>query len=378
MSTSVFGVVLAVGLAAACSSDGTDAEGSAASTTTVAAYPLDGTLRFDQVQVLASHNSYHGRPYPEVLEGLQQAVPGLPATLDYAHAPLPEQFDLGVRAIELDVYDDPDGGKFAEPSYPMQVGVTLPDRPEMDEPGYKVLHEANVDTNSTCLTFVECLTLVKTWSDAHPGHVPIGIQIEMKDDEITEPMFRRLENEISATLPREKYFTPDDVRGDYATLGDAVKTQGWPALGAVRGKLYFLLDNGGQTSATYLAFHQSLEDRLLFTPSEPGKPDAAFAKLNDPIEDADAIKAALAANMVVRTRADADTLEARANDRTTAEAALDSGAHIVSTDYEQPDPTLEHDYTVAIPKGTPARCNPVTAPPDCTSADVEDPSKLSG
>jgi hypothetical protein len=377
MSTIVLAVALIAALAAGCSSDSESGDDGASPSTTTAAYPLDDTLRFDQVQVLASHNSYHGRPYPEVLEGLE-AVSGLAKTLDYAHAPLPEQFDLGVRAIELDVYDDPDGGKFARPSYPIQVGVALPEQPEMSEPGYKVLHEANVDTNSTCLTFVACLTLVKTWSDAHPGHVPIGIQIEMKDDEVTEPMFRRLEREISATLPREKYFTPDDVRGDAPTLGDAVKERGWPTLGAVRGKMYFLLDNGGDIRTNYLAGNPSLEDRLIFTPSTPGEPDAAFAKLNDPIEDADEIKAALAANMVVRTRADGDTVQARANDYTQANAALDGGAHIVSTDYEQPDPTLDNDYKVAIPDGTPARCNPVTAPPDCTSSAVEDPAKLAG
>jgi hypothetical protein len=80
--------------------------------------------------------------------------------------------------------------------------------------------------------------------------------------------------------------------------------------------------------------------------------------------------------MVVRTRADSDTVQARANDRTKAEGALTSGAHIVSTDYEQPDPTLNNDYAVAIPDGTPARCNPVTAAPECTPADVESPDKL--
>ena len=38
------------------------------------------------------------------------------------------------------------------------------------------------------------------------------------------------------------------------------------------------------------------------------------------------------------------------------------GAQLVSTDYEQPDPTLKNGYTVRIPDGTPARCDPVTAP----------------
>src|SRR5690242_12098123 len=103
---------LLVALATACSSSG---GGSSAPTTTAPAagahsgYPLDDSLRMDQVQVLGSHNSYHGRPYPQVLNALYASTPDLAKTLDYAHAPLPQQFDIGVRQIELDVWNDPKG-----------------------------------------------------------------------------------------------------------------------------------------------------------------------------------------------------------------------------------------------------------------------------
>jgi calcium-dependent phosphoinositide phospholipase C len=370
-------ILCLVALAAACSSAAKKSAPPEPATTTAPPYRLDDTLRLDQVQVLGSHNSYHGRPYPEVLKGLVKAIPGLSPTLDYAHAPLPEQFDLGVRQIELDVYDDPEGGKYASPSYPRSVGVQIPDHPEMQRPGYKVIHQADVDTNSTCLTFVACLRLVKTWSDAHPRHVPMNVHIEMKDVSVTEPMFRRLEEEITSVFSRADYFTPDDVRGASATLGEAVQTHGWPVLGKVRGKVYFTLDNEGFREA-YLEGHPSLQGRLIFTPSSPGEDDAAFAKLNDPLGDAAKIKTAVAAHMIVRTRADADTQEARLNDTKTRDAALSGGAQLVSTDYEQPDPTLKTGYTVRIPGGTPARCDPVNAPSDCQPSDVEDPAKLTG
>ena len=61
-------------------------------------------------------------------------------------------------------------------------------------------------------------------------------------------------------------------------------------------------------------------------------------KLNDPIGDFDAIQADGAAGYVVRTRADADTVEARSGDTTPRDAALASGAQWVSTDYPVPDP----------------------------------------
>jgi hypothetical protein len=43
---------------------------------------------------------------------------------------------------------------------------------------------------------------------------------------------------------------------------------------------------------------------------------------------------------LIKTRADADGKEARANDRTRADAALASGAQVVVTDYPVPDPLV--------------------------------------
>src|SRR5262245_55570293 len=90
-----------VALATAFSSAGNGSRASSTPTTpaaiATAGYPLDNTLRLDQVQVLGSHNSYHGRPYPQVLKALYASVPDVAKTLDYAHAPLPQQFDIGVR-----------------------------------------------------------------------------------------------------------------------------------------------------------------------------------------------------------------------------------------------------------------------------------------
>jgi hypothetical protein len=368
--------LVALAATACSSSGGHNSSAPASPTTTVPAYRLDDTLRLDQVQVLGSHNSYHGRPYPQVLAALYKSTPALARTLDYAHAPLPKQFDIGVRQIELDVWNDPRGGKYARPSFPIQEGVHIPNNPVMNEPGYKIIHQSDLDTNSTCLTFVLCLRLVRAWSDSHPGHVPIDVHIEMKDDKATEPMFQELEHEILSAFDRTQIITPDEVRANAPTLGEAVRTRGWPTLGTVRGKVYFTLDNEGDFRAAYLVGHPSLRGRLIFTPSAPGQDDAAFAKLNDPVADAAKIKAALAAHMIVRTRADADTVEARANNHHDEQVALSGGAQLVSTDYEQPDPKLANGYVTKIPGGTPARCDPVTAPPGCNPTDVEDPAKL--
>ena len=121
-------------------------------------------------------------------------------TLDYGHRPLPQQFDLGVRQIELDVYADPTGGKYSHPSALESLGIPDPDPKIMNAPGFKVMHQAYIDNHSTCLTFVLCLRAVKTWSDAHPGHVPMMIDVEMKDPdaEVTSATFDALDSTVRA------------------------------------------------------------------------------------------------------------------------------------------------------------------------------------
>lgn len=114
----------------------------------------------------------------------------------------------------------------------------------------------------------------------------------------------------------------------------------------------------------------------MFTSSPIGSPEAAFLKLNDPITDADAIRQAVADGYVVRTRADAGTAQARTGDATTRDAALESGAQWVSTDYPVDDARFPPAYVVAIPEGIPARCNPVRVPENCSSTAIEDPDLL--
>jgi hypothetical protein len=98
-----------------------------------------------------------------------------------------------------------------------------------------------------------------------------------------------------------------------------------------------------------------------------------FWKLNDSIADFDTIRDAVARGFVVRTRADADTVEARSGSTERRDHALASGAQWVSTDYPVPDTRWGHGYVAKIPGGMPARCNPVSAPADCQPGDIEHP-----
>jgi hypothetical protein len=65
---------------------------------------------------------------------------------------------------------------------------------------------------------------------------------------------------------------------------------------------------------------------------------------------------------MVPTRADADTIEARKGDYGRWEAALQSGAQVISTDYYEADPQLGTGYKVQLPGGGQGRWNILLLP----------------
>jgi hypothetical protein len=345
----------------------------------------DHCVALNHIQVLGSHNSFHVRPLEPLWSALLDISSVIFGAWEYTHLPLDQQFETqGVRQIELDVFADPDGGLFASRDALRVIGLDpASGLPELDQPGFKVLHIQDVDFETTCLSFVSCLTAIRTWSDLNPGHLPIMVLVEAKDDALPDTLgvhfatpvpigtaeFDALDAEIRSVFPPEKLLTPDDVREGHATLEEAVLELGWPTLSAVRGKIIFLLDNGGAKHEAYRAGRPSLEGRVLFTNSNPGEADAAFVKENNPF--AARIPDLVAGGYLVRTRADVDTVEARSGNTVPRDTALASGAHCVSTDF----PVANHDfgtgYEVRIPGGEIARCNPVNAPVGCRAEALE-------
>ena len=110
--------------------------------------------------------------------------------------------------------------------------------------------------------------------------------------------------------------------------------------------------------ARYRGERKVLEGRVAFVNIEESSPAAGYITLNEPAEQAARITAAVKAGLIVRTRADADTREARANDTTRQAAAFASGAQYVSTDYMTPDLRFG-PYVTRLPGGGKARLSPV-------------------
>jgi hypothetical protein len=351
----------------------------------------DRAIRINQIQLIGSHNSYHAGLLPGIVKLMEQTEPKEIAGLDYAHAGLDTQLSHGVRQIELDIFSDSKGGRFAHPKGPMAVAQAgLPADPEpypesvMLKPGFKVMHMQDMDYASNCQPFVACLQIVRAWSKAHPKHIPIFILVETKQhlpdnkhpwtavEPFTAETLDALDAEIRSVFPADELITPDQVRGRHRTLEEAVRKGGWPTLAQARGKVVFLMDQT-DVGPLYLEGHPALRGRVLFTNATPGQPDAAFIEKNE--GDEATIAALVRQGYLVRTRTDSGTVEARSNDGRNRDRALRSGAQIVSTDYPQSEPARWTGYFVALPNGLPARCNPVNGPSSCVDSLLEPASQ---
>jgi hypothetical protein len=333
-------------------------------------------LRINDLQVIGSHNSYRRGLPPAMVAYFDRVRRGGAAAFAYEHPPLARQLDLGVRQLEIDIFADPQGGRYADP--PAETiapgGV---DRALMLRPGYKVMHIPGLDYRVNCATFVLCLEQIRDWSNAHPRHTPIFITIDAKDQSfgyaqaitplpLTPPLLDALDDEIRSVLPQGSVITPDVVRGRYGTLREAVMADNWPTLDAARGKMMFIFDVRRETADRYRAGHRSLAGRMMFSLYDADQPEAATMIVQNPRGQESAISKLVRQGFIVRTRSDADTKEARTGDRSGLDAAVASGAQMISTDYYPGAPDPEHlGFVVALPGGVMQRCNPIRQPVFC-------------
>jgi Phosphoinositide phospholipase C, Ca2+-dependent len=350
---------------------------------TAAYSQTDNNIRMNQIQVIGSHNSYHAGIAPSESKLLIKNNPKLYQAFEYRHRPLDQQLDSGIRQIELDIYADTKGGLYAHPNGPAAVAAAgLPADADFDpqgimsKPGFKVMHVQDFDYRSTCQPFVACLQIVRTWSKAHPQHVPIYILIETKQSDLpaqyhsaptekfTPATFDALDAEIRSVFSPNEMILPDQVRGKHKTLEEAVLQNQWPTLKQARGKIVFLMDQR-PVGPVYLEGHDSLSGRVIFTNAVAGQPDCAFTEENDGTQET--IAALVRKGYLVRTRTDVDTKEARTGETVRRDAALASGAQLLSTDYPASEPSTWSSYSVSLPNGAIARCNPVNSPSDCVN-----------
>lgn len=300
---------------------------------------LDDVLRLHHAQVKGTHNSYH----------LEPPLPLHPSH-EYSHAALPEQLQSqGVRAFELDVHRELDGS-------------------------LSVYHIIGIDQASSCGSLQVCFEQIRGWSDAHPEHLPVVVWLELKDDTgglslDTPADLQTIDELVTSVFPPAQLLTPDDVQGEHPSLRARLQAEGWPTLGELRGQVLVTILDTDTPAEVYTRGYTTLAGRPMFVRADADQlelPWAAICKLG--IGDTEAIAAAHAGNLLIATNvcgadeSDEDCLSQ-------AQQAMDAGIHMLKDDF--PAPVPERDYWLDFPDGNPARCNPVTAPPECTAAALE-------
>ena len=263
----------------------------------------DDSLQLNQIQVIGTHNSFHEEAPAEELAALDDARrrPGRRPPL---HAPGDgdparrgeDPPDRARRLRRLEGRPVLDAGARGDHR---RLRAGRPTGPRWPRPAPRSCTSRTSTTTRSAPRSWPASTEVKTWSDANPDHVPDRHQHPVQGrpadlrragpgrprevDQRGHGRARRRRSRRCSSA--DEIITPDDVRGDHATLEEAVLDGGWPTLGESRGKVMFLMINPEPYRGIYLEGHDGLEGRILFTNAEPGQPDASYVGLDDPIAD---------------------------------------------------------------------------------------------
>ena len=299
-------------------------------------------LRLNDLQARGTHNSFHRDP----------GFPGSEAPgWAYSHAPIDHQFQRGgIRQIELDVHYNAARREF------------------------EVYHAWFGDDRTTCDPLAHCLGLIRAFSEAHPGHHPILVLVEPKDngppknaelpedgDPFTMPFtaaeYDRLDGVLADGLGAERLLTPDEVTVPGLDLRSSILTRGWPSLAASRGKVLVAVD-GDDHAEAYSRGWTSLAGRSMFVQAEADRPVAAFVSRDGARQAGEdkygRMRRLVREGFLVRDYTGPSGFE----------AAKAAGAHFISSD--EPERLVLADDPLA-----PSRCNPVTAPAACTDRAIE-------
>ncbi len=346
-------------------------------------------VRINQLQVMGAHNAYH-RELSEAEKTVQRSLDPGAGDLFYSHASIPDQLEQqNIRGIELDLFPDPAGGLYQYPLIRKLTGQGPLADPDLAAPGSKVMHIADFDYNTTCSTFVRCLRQLKTWSDAHPKHAPVVVQLELKQSDprivaaggVQSPPWDAanldsVDTEIRSVFGERQLLSPDDVRRPGLTLEQSVLQKGWPTLDDARGTVLFYFDNGGEGAIRdlYREGRPNLEGRAVFTRGPEGQPDAAVTMVNDPRGANTAeIQRLVRKGYLVRTRSDEPMSTVLNNEQSRVGIALASGAQWVTTDFPVAGMAsrYDRDFVADLPGLGAVRCNPLVAGPDCRDNALE-------
>src|SRR6266700_3101284 len=107
-------------------------------------------LPINKIQVIGSHNSYKQAIDPALFRIIAQSDSAIASQIEYSHISLTDQLNLGLLNLEIDIYADQKGGKYAHPKGlewggPESQNISYDPQGLMNEPGFKVFHIQDID-----------------------------------------------------------------------------------------------------------------------------------------------------------------------------------------------------------------------------------------
>ncbi|MFE5493533.1 Ca2+-dependent phosphoinositide-specific phospholipase C [Streptomyces virginiae] len=163
--------------------------------------------KLDRITFSGNHNAYEKATYGRLTDALE----------------------AGSRLLEIDVYTDPVSGWVVSHSNPLSSNSNCTRRNIFDK------EVRNGD-------LADCLTDLRRWSEAHPGHDPVYVKLEMKwgfygRADMAPADLDRL---IAKRLGSSRVFKPADLTGTaYPDADAATRADAWPSLARTRGRFLF-------------------------------------------------------------------------------------------------------------------------------------------
>ena len=301
---------------------------------------IDGDInsaKFNELSFVATHNSYQTESteaFREIFSNLSDLTFGLVSnkTGGLNSQTLTEQFNCGIRSIELDIETVIENGKTS----------------------FRCMHSPVIDMTTSCYDFELALKEITMWSDNHPNHLPITIIIEPK--KVFVPMegmrlfslknANALDSLLRSALG-DKLFTPSDMLRNYDSFAQMRANDDWCKVSEMRGKVLVLLHDTTVTDK-YIAQDESIKSQAMFPMLRYKDKDdsyASFLLINKPAEALEHSKDIIKdGKFIVRTQVDSYTSVSREK----REQAFESGAQILSTDYPVRTDLKDGDYYVSF------------------------------
>ena len=214
---------------------------------------LENGVRFNELSFIATHNSYQRESLPE-FRGIYRnlstltfgLVKGNKGGLD--SETLTEQFNLGIRSIEMDI----------------EAKV------ENKKTSFVCLHAPVTDMTTNSYDFALALKEIYMWSENNPNHLPITIIIEPKKLSLPMKGIKRFSMKYALELDElirsslgDKLMTPADMLGDYESFEQMRRDNGWCRVKDMLGKVLVLLHDTNVTQK-YIAQDTSIKTQAMF------------------------------------------------------------------------------------------------------------------